>query len=138
MTMTNAEWCIKNKIEFYRLHVNRLVDVNEFEITIDNKTISEIHVFDSSETDAILAWLDMEHKEQILDEIEKRYLSAVIKPFRKNVVAITKKTACSDGAREYIVISVHGSTIIFPDFNKNTMYKGMKMGKAYTLEELGL
>lgn len=85
MTMTNAEWCIKNKIEFYRLHVNRLVDADEFEIMIDNKTISEIHVFDSSETDAILSWLDMEHKEPILDDAEKKYLSAVIRPFRDRV-----------------------------------------------------
>ena len=34
-------------------------------------------------TDAILIWMAQPYKEPILDEVEKKYLSEVIKPFRK-------------------------------------------------------
>lgn len=50
---------------------------------------------------------------KILNEAERQYLSAVIRPFRDQVQSITK-------------------------FEDSTMYKGMELGKEYTLEELGL
>ena len=71
----------------------------------------------------------------ILTEEEKEYLSAVIKPFRDRINYIYK-----GGVNwEYIQIKVaEDGYINFPSFNKSTMYKGMKSGKKYTLEELGL
>ena len=72
---------------------------------------------------------------QILDDAEKRYLSAVIRPFRDRVKYIEKiDCACE----EYIYIQVNRDWTILPRFKKSTMYKDMKIGKAYTLEELGL
>ena len=38
----------------------------------------------------VLKWLLEEAKEQVLDEVEKEYLSAVIKPFREKVSYISK------------------------------------------------
>lgn len=73
---------------------------------------------------------------QILDESERQYLSAVIRPFRDQVRSITKQKKLND-RDEYIVIDV-GVPMFFPDFKVNTMYKGMDLGKEYTLEELGL
>lgn len=73
---------------------------------------------------------------QILDESERQYLSAVIRPFRDQVQSITK-TPKMNGKVEYIVIDI-GFQMFFPDFKSNTMYKGMELGKEYTLEELGL
>lgn len=73
---------------------------------------------------------------QILDEPERQYLSAVIKPFRDRVRSITKNPNLN-GKEEYIVIDI-GFQMFFPDFESNTMYKGMDLGKEYTLEELGL
>jgi hypothetical protein len=73
--------------------------------------------------------------EEILDDIEKEYLRAVIKPFRNRVKYIKKHTYYE---KEYIEIYVKGEAIIFPYFKKNTMYKGMEKYKEYTLEELGL
>lgn len=77
-----------------------------------------------------------EKNKPILDDAEKEYLSAVIRPFKDKVEYICK-TADYDG--EYITIGmVKDSTMLFPYFKKNTMYKGMEAGKEYTLKELGL
>lgn len=71
----------------------------------------------------------------ILDDAEKRYLSAVIRPFRGRVKYIEKiDCACE----EYILIQLNGDWTILPHFRTGTMYKGMKTGWRYTLEELGL
>ena len=76
----------------------------------------------------------------ILDDAEKKYLSAVIKPFRNKVEWVRKFS--SPNHREYIKISyqdsTHSNVLDFPDFKVGTMYRGMKIGKAYTLKELGL
>lgn len=82
----------------------------------------------------------MEKKEDILDEVEKEYLRAVIKPFRKRIKKIVKYFDHSDyGHYDFIDIYLKsGEEITFPYFEQNTMYKGMISGKEYTLEELGL
>lgn len=74
-------------------------------------------------------------EKEILDEKEKEYLSAVIRPFRDRVKYIKKIS--SD--REYInVLLEDGDRLTFPYFEKGTMYKGMEADKKYTLKELGL
>ena len=79
----------------------------------------------------------IEAKKPILDDAEKRYLSAVIKPFRNRVERIYKTSIDRD--KEYICIELdNNDTSLLPNFKENTMYKGMKVGKGYTLEELGL
>ena len=78
-----------------------------------------------------------ECKEEILDEAEKRYLKAVIRPFRDRIKYICKSV--SDFRKyEYIKANLCNDTLVLPDFKPNTMYKGMKTDKQYTLEELGL
>ena len=70
----------------------------------------------------------------ILTKKEKEYLSSVIKPFRDRVSSISKY-----GPLEYITISLDGDDfVILPNFEEDTMYKGMTLGKKYTLEELEL
>ena len=82
-------------------------------------------------------WLEQEYKPPILDDVEKAYLSAVIKPFRKDIEYIEKRIF-STGA-EYIRICLTEDEIVnFPNFKRGTMYKGMKTNKEYTVEELGL
>ena len=73
---------------------------------------------------------------RILDDSEKRYLSAVIRPFRDEVRSVKKRLKIN-GKEEYLVIDA-GHLMFFPDFEANTMYKGMDLHKKYTLEELGL
>lgn len=80
-------------------------------------------------------------EEDILDEKEKEYLSNVIKPFRKRIkyIFIDKygndcmiKITLNHYTKEY------DDNIFLPDFENGSMYKRMKMGKQYTLKELGL
>lgn len=77
----------------------------------------------------------------ILDDVEKEYLSAVIKPFRDKVISIAKFYEESID-NNFIEIEVNQSYcneyIDLPYFKKGTMYKGMILDKGYTLEELGL
>lgn len=76
-------------------------------------------------------------KKEILDEEEKKYLSAVIRPFRNNVKYVKKrKSEWLD--KEYIMIKLEDEAIDLPYFNKGTMYKGMKLYEKYTIEELNL
>ena len=78
----------------------------------------------------------------ILDDIEKEYLSAVIKPFRDKVFTVSKQIY---GDAHYIQIrmsTLYRNTVYeffnLPSFKPETMYKGMELNKEYTLEELGL
>ena len=84
----------------------------------------------------------MEHKEPILDDAEKQYLSAVIKPFRKYVISIRlQDVGVTSNQRVTVFYNdyVFGrSSFALPTFKKGTMYKGMELGKKYTPEELGL
>lgn len=79
--------------------------------------------------------IEKEDKREILDEVEKEYLRAVIKPFRKSITYIIKETAID---KEYIELGLDYDVIDLPYFKKGKMYKGMISGKEYTLEELGL
>lgn len=87
-----------------------------------------------------LEWLLSEYKESILDDIEREYLSAVIRPFRKNVNYILKVSLASTEAEQFIKIIVNKTELVcLPFFNKNSgMYKGMQLFRKYTVEELGL
>jgi hypothetical protein len=78
-----------------------------------------------------------EQKEEILDEKEKEYLSAVIKPFRSKVEFIEKIAFSKE--KTFIRIGLkEEASINLPYFKDGTMYKNMKLNKKYTLEELGL
>lgn len=78
---------------------------------------------------------------QILDDAEKRYLSAVIRPFRDSIRCISKRSL---GNIENILIFYDATAagyekyIELPYFKKGTMYKGMESNRDYTLEDLGL
>lgn len=87
-------------------------------------------------------------RKEILDKEEKKYLSAVIKPFRDNYkITITTKATGSEHELRFLSIVLKNKNddfyklpdeLCFPNFKKGTMYKGMKPYKDYTLEELGL
>lgn len=79
-----------------------------------------------------------EYKDPILDDVEREYLSAVIKPFRKKISYIRKRKDLTKG-KKYIQIELcDGDIMYFPYLANDAMYKGMKLDRNYTLEELGL
>lgn len=84
---------------------------------------------------------EVEIEDFILNDKEKEYLRAVIKPFRDRVENIQKNTVFYD--KEGLLIKVKFKQDLYtyanlPPFEKNTMYKNMQINKKYTLEELGL
>lgn len=81
-----------------------------------------------------------EVKQEILDEVEKRYLKGVIRPFRDKVKFIEKVTkSYNDNRESFINIDIdNDENIMLPYFDTYTMYKGMELGEKYTLKELGL
>ena len=81
----------------------------------------------------------VENKE-ILDKVEKEYLENFLRPFKEEVKEITKiRKAFSFNEMLHIGLKDIGSyDIILPEFKKGTMYKGMELYEAYTLQELGL
>lgn len=95
----------------------------------------------SHNLDRLVNGLD-EIEPHILTTKEKEYLSNVIKPFRNRVFGIVKQAQCINGY-EYININIkeeNGANFCMglPIFKVGTMFKGMKLDKAYSLEELGL
>ena len=77
-------------------------------------------------------------RKDVLDETERKYLKAVLRPFRNRVVRVIKSKfpACSD---YYVRADLeNGDRLSFPSFPAGTMYNGMKLYHVYTLEELGI
>ena len=92
--------------------------------------------------------IEIEAKD-VLDEIEKKYLKSIIRPFKDRVEYIEKKKSknCTGTSTfYYIAITIKSvtsdcvnETIYFPFFEpESKMYEGMELGKQYTLKELGL
>lgn len=77
----------------------------------------------------------------VLDEAEKRYLANIIKPFKDQVIAIAKR---STNYGEFIDIMIEEGepgdcgNIYLPYFKPGEMYKGMKLKREYTLDQLEL
>ena len=88
----------------------------------------------------VLKWLLEEAKEPVLDDVEKEYLSAVIKPFRKKVSYISKLEKGYPETDQFIKITlINDEYVCLPYFTrKSRMYIGMKPFRHYTLQELGL
>lgn len=88
----------------------------------------------------VLKWLLEEAKEPILDDVEKKYLSEVIKPFRKKVSYISKLEKGYPETDQFIkIMLINGEYICLPYFTRESrMYIGMKKCRHYTLQELGL
>lgn len=77
-------------------------------------------------------------EKEILDDVEKEYLNSVIRPFRNKVKCIKKLNNLKEELGYIEIEILNDTSIIFPSFERNTMYEGMKAYKRYTLKELGL
>lgn len=84
----------------------------------------------------------LEIEKPILDNIEKRYLENVLRPFKNRVMYVEKVASFGYECIRYRVhlpIKKYGNmTCELPYFDKGTMYKGMEYDQQYSLEELGL
>lgn len=137
MAMKNKEKYILNEIV---IKVAETQCTHTIEALYENKIVyKRSYLVDNSfkKITDFFNWLEQEYKPPILDDVEKAYLSAVIKPFRKDVAYIEKCIFSMD--TDYLLISMKtNENINFPNFGRKSMYTGMKENIRYTLEELGL
>ena len=73
--------------------------------------------------------------DEVLTSKEREYLKLVFKPFASDIIYVQKVQLNNN---EYIRAITYSSAIVFPDFKKGIMYKGMKLETKYTLKELGI
>lgn len=136
--MTNAEYIQKNGWKFGEMYY----EISDGCLCIYKgwKLIGKAFNVSWKPEYAFITWLDEEYKESVLDETEKEYLSAVIKPFKDRVIKIVKVRDTS--WRENIEIHVKQGNdfhiVNLPKFGEGEMYKGMEAFHSYSLEELGL
>ena len=78
-----------------------------------------------------------EYEVQVLDDIERRYLKDVLRPFRKDKWLKVMKQPLGDYERITIMTEL-AIPANLPIFEKGSMYKGMKPNRIYYPEDLGL
>lgn len=82
-----------------------------------------------------------EYKPEILDDVEKRYLKQVIRPY-KNIKSIVKYIYPGERIASIMItildLDNEDWTFTLPPFKTYEMYKNMEDDKEYTLQELGL
>lgn len=75
----------------------------------------------------------------ILDDVEKKYLRGILRPFKDKKILITKH--CYEGLEylKIIILQAQGSgSCVLPAFESGTMYKNMEVDRRYTPKQLGL
>jgi len=81
--------------------------------------------------------IEVEYEENILDDIEKKYLKNIIKPFIDEVDYITKWKNLYDEEYSIIITLDNYETITLPSFPIDSkMYVGMEPDKEYSLKDL--
>lgn len=130
--------------EKYKDYLLRAITLSNSDKLLELAGIDPTAVYNTSDFYAIkkniVDWLLQEYKEPVLDATERAYLSALIKPFRKNVLYICKQEKRYEPDVCFIVIVLKGSELIpLPYFNiKSGMYAGMQPFVKYPLKDLGL
>ena len=81
-------------------------------------------------------------EKRILDDVEKRYLKSVIRPFKNDVAWVMLAYDWAYGTKVHLEICCRQngveSHIQFPPFAPNAMYENMEIGKRYAPKELEL
>lgn len=133
VTFENGEVLVKDDKDIFENsgYVRNILELDNFKSRILGKIIK----IEEPEYQTVY-----ESKPEILDEVEKRYLRNVIRPFRDRVKTISKFVYSGGNASIDISIDDNntGWLIELLPFPKNEMYKGMEDNKKYTIEELGL
>lgn len=135
ITFENGTVLVKDEEDYFE-NVSKSRDIaNLYNLKDNYSSLGKIIKIEEPEYKTVY-----ESKVEILDEAEKRYLRGVIRPFRDAIKSIRKTNNYMNGKKnEYLTITFYDEpNMDFRNFEPNTMYKGMKIYKEYTLEELGL
>lgn len=97
------------------------------------------HLFDRCFSDVLFKNVTWENSpiqyrnDELLTPKERKYLKFVFQPFANDIVYVQKRQF---NDVEHIRAMTYKSSIVFPDFEKGIMYKGMKPETKYELKEL--
>ena len=79
---------------------------------------------------------------ELLTSKERGYLKLVFKPFANDILYVRKiQSYVIDDIEHIEAVTCKGgrtASMVFPDFKRGTMYKGMKPEVKYELKELGI
>lgn len=134
-----------NNFEKYKDKIKEFASItNENGIKYLRVIVDEDPVYSKCYEEPVYAYVAFEHffnwlcqEEPPLETEEETYLTNLIKPFRDDVVNITKKT--NDKGYEWLrIIIKDNEPLLLPGFQKGTLYKGLEVDRAYTPEDLGL
>ena len=105
-------------------------------------TLGKLNVFDKCFSDVLFKNVTWENSpiqyrnDELLTSKEREYLKFVFRPFVNHIAYVRKSDT---GYSEFIEVGIYKNySMLFPNFKKGTMYKGMKPEKSYTLKELGI
>lgn len=136
--MTNFEVIVKEHPQFVKEVLADSVDREVLKSVIEGSHDEHYGCYSVSCDKREMDFLNKEYHRPVLDDIEKKYLSDVIRPFRYNVKSI-RKSYCSGQYFIEINMKHNYDRVCLPYFSTNSeMYKGMKARENYTLKELGL
>lgn len=116
----------------FRNEVEGIFDAEVGEADIFNRCVSDVLFKNITWENSPIQYRNSE----LLTPKEREYLKLVFKPFASDTLYIQKVQ--SSDSMEHIRAVTCPSAIIFPDFEKGTMYKGMVSRVKYTLKELGI
>lgn len=145
--MINGEWLIEHGYKFTDLFVTDYGD-KAYQISVCGEPIATYHATNEvTYLEIVLKWLDQEH-DPVLNNLERKYLSEVIKPFIHDVLYIVKRKVTTQWGETYEYIEGrvrdefskdNGSySFSLPRFKEGTKCKGMEVDKLYSLEDLSL
>lgn len=101
-------------------------------------TLLKLMIKYRTSTQGLVNFKFIHYEESVLDEVEKKYLETVLRPFKNKAKTIEKVDTGNSDNRCYLRVLLGGDVMVFPCFRKGEMYTGMAENKRYTLKELGL
>ena len=127
---------------------SRLIDLSTYEFKFTEEYLMYYHTegeyWEKASFDTLCNLLNGKYEviklpKSILAKEERNYLSQVIKPFREKILHISKLSSKNG---ESICIDIRDDweedSIILPKFAAGTLYKGMEIGKEYSVKDLSL
>lgn len=142
-TKKDYKWIARDRDGELHLYVSKPY---KFEVRgVFDTELDDVSPFEACFSDNIFSNITWENSpiqfrdDEPLTPKEREYLKLVFRPFANNITYVRK---LSTDNSEYICVYIwngrNTSSMVFPVFEKGTMYKGMKLKKSYTLKELGI
>lgn len=136
--MTNFEVIVNNNPGYIKEVIANTLTLDELKRSLTGE-LKHDRFYNERKNKREMDFLNAEYVAPILDDIEKKYLGDVIRPFKHNVESICK-SRCNSNLYFIEINMVHNhDRVCLPYFSaKSDMYKGMELNIPYTPKELGL